>query len=83
MQITIEGEHASIAHDHDAHFTYVISFSERPMLAIGHDDYEQLLIALVKELVKAASGLVAVRHRQTSKATPKWMGTVYQYSKAS
>jgi hypothetical protein len=54
MQITIEGECASIAHDHDAHFTYVVSFSKRLTPAVGRDDYEQLIISLVKELVKAA-----------------------------
>ena len=46
MKITIEGEPISIAHDHDAHFTYVVTLSDAEKMK--PDDRTQLIIELVK-----------------------------------
>jgi hypothetical protein len=49
MKICIEGEPIGIAHDHDAFFTYVVTFSASPT---GRQDRDkQQVIALVKAAV--------------------------------
>jgi len=50
LKITVEGEPISPPHDHDAHFTYVVTLSDAEQMM--PEDRMQLIV----ELVKLASG---------------------------